>query len=183
MIWYTFQVFVLLIRSALAAVLVASGAAKLSDIRSFVMTLAGLGLPAHRPYVLRGLAISIPLLEIGVGIVAVTGLWATIINGILLVLMCSFSLIVMIALQKKVNISCRCFGALSDSQFNGKGLVRNLLLTVLALIVFLSGSASSSQIGGALGTTMLLVAGYLVFGIATTQAAKSLAAIKERMAS
>lgn len=111
-----------------------------------------------------------------------TNFGVIIVNSILLALTCSFSLVVIIALRKKINISCRCFGALSDSQFNGKGLARNLLLTVFALTTFLNGSASSSPFDGTLGTTILLVTGYLLFGIATTQAAKSLAMIKERMA-
>lgn len=37
-----------------------------------------------------------------------------------------------IALCRKLDVACRCFGTLSDSQFSGKGLARSLLLTVLA---------------------------------------------------
>lgn len=65
MIWHMLQIPILLIRSALAAILIASGAAKLSDVRGFAMTLVGLGFPAYKQHWLRGLAISIPLFEVG----------------------------------------------------------------------------------------------------------------------
>ena len=181
MIQLLIQITVLLIRAVLAAVLVAAGAAKLADTRSFAHTLIGLGVPARRKHLVRGLALAVPLLEIGLGLGLVSGLWPTVISGAVLVLMCSFSLVVLVALRKAPHVACRCFGALSDSQFSGKGLVRSLLLTILAIVAFWSGNAYTPQLEGSPSTIVLLVAGYLLFAVAAAQAARTIATLKERM--
>ncbi len=174
-------VIVFLLRASLAAVLVAAGAAKLADTRSFAITLIGLGVPARRERLLRGLALTIPLVEMGVGVMVVSGFWPAVTNGVLLLLMCSFSIVVIVALLKNLQVKCRCFGALSDSQFSGKGLVRSLLLTVLASVVFWAGNSFSLQFEGSPGIVLLLIAGYLVFAVVAAQAATSIAVLKERM--
>jgi hypothetical protein len=98
-----------------------------------------------------------------------------------LVLYCGFTLVVIYALRRKVNVACRCFGMLSDSQFSSKGLARSLLLTLLAVIVLWGGRTYSLQFDGPPVAVLLLVAGFLLFGLAAAQAAKSIAVIKERM--
>ena len=55
------QLIILLSRASLAAVLVAAGAAKLADVRSFATTLRGLGMPARQEPLIRGLAFIFPL--------------------------------------------------------------------------------------------------------------------------
>ncbi|MGH2531638.1 MAG: MauE/DoxX family redox-associated membrane protein, partial [Thermomicrobiales bacterium] len=65
----------LLARATLAAVLIAAGAAKLVDTRGFATTLVGLGLPARRDRLVTATATAIPLLELGVGFMAVTRFW------------------------------------------------------------------------------------------------------------
>jgi hypothetical protein len=177
------QIIVLLIRALLAAVLVAAGAAKLADTRSFAATVVGLGIPARRKRLVRGLALAIPLLEMGLGLGLVSGLWSTGINGAVFVLLGGFSLVVLIALRKAPNVACRCFGALSDSQFSRKGLARSLFLTALAAVVFWYGNTFSLQLNGASGSIVLLVMGYLVFAGVVAQAAKTLGIIKERLSS
>lgn len=94
------QIVLLLIRAVLAAVLVAAGAAKLADTRSFARTLIGLGVPARQERLVHGLAFAVPLLEVGLGLGLVSGLWPTLISSAVLVLMCSFSLVVLVALRK-----------------------------------------------------------------------------------
>src|SRR6266851_3765799 len=107
------QITIFLITASLAAVLVAAGAAKLGDISSFATTLIGLGVPAYWKRVVRGLALAVPLLEIGLGLALISGLWAPLIKDAVLVLMCGFDMIVLIALRKAPNVTCRCFGSLS----------------------------------------------------------------------
>lgn len=174
-----FQIVVLLMRASLAAVLVAAGAAKLADTRSFALTLRGIGLPVRPPWLIRGLALATPLLELGSGLAAVSGLWPQLINGIVLVLMCGFSLVVVVALSRKLNVACRCFGTLSDSQFSRRGLVRSLLLVLCAALVFGGEQAGIAGVDGGLGMNLLLVAGFLLFALAAAQAAKTLAILKE----
>ncbi len=180
MIQLLVQIIVLLIRALLAAVLVAAGSAKLADTRSFATTLIGLGVPAHRERLVRGLALVVPLAEVGLGLGLVSGFWPTVINGAVLVLMCGFSTIVLVALRKAPTVACRCFGALSDSQFSGKGLARSLLLTVLAVVTLWSGNTYTPPFNRSPGAAILLVAGYLLFAAAAAQAAATIAAVKAR---
>lgn len=182
MIQSILQVIILVMRASLAAVLVAAGAAKLADTGSFATTLLALRVPAGRGVLLRGLALFIPLLEVGVGIAVVSGLWPAVINSIVLVLMGGFSIVVLVALRRKLQVACRCFGTLSDSQFSGKGLARSLLLTVLAVIVFWGGNTYAPQFNAFPGVIILLDAGFLLFALAAAQAAKTIAILKERTA-
>lgn len=173
------QVIVLLMRASLAAVLLAAGAAKLADTRSFALTLLGLGMPVRLRLLTRGLAYAIPLLEMVLGLAIVSGLWPLFVNGAVLTLMGGFSLVVIVALSRKLNVACRCFGTLSDSQFSKQGLARSLLLTILALVVFWSGTAYTASLGWSPGFALLLVAGFLIFALAAAQAAKTIAILKE----
>jgi uncharacterized membrane protein YphA (DoxX/SURF4 family) len=172
------QILIFLGRASLAAVLVAAGAAKLADVRSFATTLRGLGMPAHYEPLIRGLAIIVPLTEVVLGIGLVSGLWPTVINAIVLVLMAGFSLVVLFALRKRLHVACRCFGMLSDSQFSKKGLARSLLLTLLAAMVLWGERVYSLRFDASPVAILLLVAGFLLFGLAAGQAAKTMAVIK-----
>ena len=178
---HTLQLALFGIRASLAAVLVAAGSAKLADTPSFAATLTGLGLPAGKPRLVRGLALAIPLLEVGLGLAVVGGLWPIVINGSVLFLMSGFSVVVLVALHKTPHVACRCFGALSDSQFTTRGLARCLLLTASAAAVFGGGNAYSLHFEVPLGAVVLLVVGYLLFAIAVAQAAQTIARVKVRM--
>src|SRR5712692_871118 len=126
------QVIMLFMRASLAVVLVAAGAAKLADTRSFAVTLMGLGVPVRRQLFLRGFAIIVPLTELALGLAIISGLWPTIVNGAVFALMCGFSLVVIIALRRKLNVACRCFGAFSNSPGLSILLVAGFLLFALA---------------------------------------------------
>jgi hypothetical protein len=173
---------VLLMRTSLAAVLIAAGAAKLADTQSFATTLLGLGVPARRRLLVLRLALFVPLLEVAVGIATVSGLWPTLINGIVLLLMGGFSLIVLVALRRKLAVACRCFGALSESQFSPQGLARSSFLTIVAGVVFWSGRTFPIQFEASPAATLLLVSGFLLFASAAAHAAKTIAILKERSA-
>jgi len=67
------QVIMLFMRASLAVVLVAAGAAKLADTRSFAVTLMGLGVPVRRQLFLRGFAIIVPLTELALGLAIISG--------------------------------------------------------------------------------------------------------------
>jgi len=177
----TLQVLIFLARASLAAVLVAAGAAKLADVRGFAVTLGGLGIATRLDFLIRGLAFLFPSLELLLGIALVSGLWPTLINIVVVVLMGSFSLVVLYALRRKLHVACRCFGTLSDSQFSGKGLTRSILLTLLAIIVLGGGRAYSLQFVAPPVAILLLVSGFLLFGLTAAQAARSIAVLKERM--
>jgi uncharacterized membrane protein YphA (DoxX/SURF4 family) len=174
---------VLILRAFLAAILVTSGAAKMADRQGFATTLMTLGLSIRPVYLVLGLSVAIPLLEIGIGVFLVSGFWPSMLNIAVLVLMGSFTLITIFALRKKLSVACRCFGALSDSQFNRKGLVRSLLLTGSALLVFWGGNTYSLGFDGSPSSIILLVAGYLILAGVAAQAAKTIAMLKARLPS
>jgi uncharacterized membrane protein YphA (DoxX/SURF4 family) len=175
-------VMILLMRTSLAAILIAAGAAKLADTHSFATTLLGLGVPARQRLLVQRLALFVPLLEGGVGIATVSGLWPTLINGIVLILMGSFSLVVLVAVRRKRAVACRCFGALSESQFSPKGLARSSFLVVVAAVVFWSGRVFPIQFETSPAAAVLLVSGFLLFAVAAAHAAKTIAILKERSA-
>lgn len=174
-----FQIIVLLLRALLAAVMVAAGAAKLADTRSFALTLRGIGLPVRPAGLIRGLALAVPLLELGVGLAAISGIWPQLINGLMLALLGIFSVVVVVALSRRLNVACRCFGTLSDSQFSRRGLLRSVLLTLGAAVVFVGEQTGFARVSGGSGLNLLLVAGFLLFALAAAQAAKTLAILKE----
>jgi uncharacterized membrane protein YphA (DoxX/SURF4 family) len=174
------QIAVPLMRASLAAVLVAAGAAKLVDLHGFATTLIGLGIPARWERLVHALTLAVPLLEISLGLALVSGFWPTAISVAALALMCGFSIVVLVALRKVPNVACRCFGALSDSQFSGKGLARSLSLTVLAFVTWWSGNAYPVLFDRSPGAAILLVAGYLLFAAAAAQAAATIAAVKAK---
>lgn len=174
------QIAVLLLRAFLAIILLAAGAAKLADMRNFSTTLIGLGIPAWRPLLIRGIALSVPLVEVVLGMAIVSNLWPTIVDSAVLVLMSSFSIVVIVALRKKLQVTCRCFGALSDSQFSSKGLLRSVGLTAAALAVMWGDRAVSLQQNASPGMIALLIVGFLLFALASMQAARTLAVLKRR---
>jgi hypothetical protein len=55
------------------------------------------------------------------------------------------------------------------------------LLTGVAAIVFWSGKVFSPQVTASPGTSILLVAGFLLFALAAAQAAHTIAVLKEEM--
>jgi len=183
MIQLIVQATIFLIRFLLAAVLITSGAAKLTDTRGFTLTLIGLGLPTRRNYLIRSLSLLFPLLELGLGLVIVSGRWPEVVDILLLALLTFFSAVVIRAVITTPNVTCRCFGALSNSQFSGRGLVRSLLLTFLAAVVEWNDIVNQPRFDGPPIAIILLILGYLIFAAAAAEAAKTLALIKERSAS
>lgn len=170
------------LRAILAVLLVAAGAAKLADTRSFTATLLALGVPTQPENIVRSIAFAIPLIEAIVGLASISGFWQPVVNGAVLLLMAGFMLIVIIALRKAPYATCRCFGALSDSQFSVRGLVRSVLLTVGALIVFWWGQTTPSmQLNALSGSMLLLILGYLMFALGVAQAATVTAVVKARI--
>jgi uncharacterized membrane protein YphA (DoxX/SURF4 family) len=171
---------ILLARAILAAVLVAAAGAKLADTPGFATTLVGLGIPARREALVRGLAVAIPLIEVGFGLALVSGLWPEATSVAVLILMGFFSAVVIMALFRRPYVTCRCFGALSDSQFSARGLARDAVLTALAAAVVWSEAVRHPRFDGPVASIVLLICGYLVFAAAAAQAASTIAVLRKR---
>ena len=160
-----------------------AGAAKLVDVSGFARTLAGL-MPRSTATdeTIRALAVAIPMGELLLGVVVITGLWSTVTDVIVLLVMCAFSVTVVLARRVAPHVKCRCFGTLSDSQFSGPGFIRSLVLTGLAFLVVIAGHISStlSVKPPGIENTLLLVCGCLIFAVSASLAAQMLAQIKGR---
>lgn len=178
---FVMESIILLIKGFLATVLIAAGAAKFSDISGFTTTLIGLGMPARRRCLVRGLAFTVPLTEIGLGFFLIGDFFPLVVNTAVLLLMGVFSLVVLIALRKTPHVTCRCFGALSDLQFSWKGLARSIFLMVLAAVVVWEEKRYVPPAEMLLGPGVLLIVGYIIFAVGVAQAAKTIAMLKERI--
>lgn len=171
-----------IVRIFLAILLVTAGAAKIADRVSFKTTLVSLGMPARHQKLVSATAIATPFMEIFLGLFVVSGLWALIINAILLGVMSGFTLIVLFGLFKAPHATCHCFGALSNSQFSKRGLLRNLLLTGAALtVLLLTNRFPLPQSPALLPMELFLVAGYLLLALCTAQATRIMVLVKERV--
>src|SRR5450631_184282 len=131
MIYSTLQIVTFVGRSFLAVTLIVAATAKFVNLNSFATTLVNLGIPSRFT---RVGALTISIFEASLGFITISSLWMYLINVLLLTLMSCFSVIVFIALRKAPHVTCQCFGALSEAQFNWQTLLRNLFLTGLAFV-------------------------------------------------
>lgn len=176
------EVLTVVARGGLAATLIAAGASKLADIRGFTQTLKALGLAVGRESWAQAMPLGVPVMESGVGALSVAGIWLLPIDVVVFALMTSFVVITAYAMYRAPGTVCRCFGALADSRFGTRGLVRNIGLALVAGLVVWSDGAHPITANGALGARILLVGGYILFGLAVVQASRTLAEVKARMA-
>src|SRR5690348_4137300 len=79
MVGNVIEVLVFAARALLGIVLIMAGAAKLVDVSGFARTLAGL-MPRSTATdeTIRALAVAIPMGELLLGVVVITGLWSTV---------------------------------------------------------------------------------------------------------
>lgn len=175
------EVLTLVARGGLAATLIVAGASKFADIHRFTQTLKSLGLSETRYHWTRVVAVAIPITESGVAALSVAGIWLLPVDVIVFALMTSFVVISAYAMYKVPGAVCRCFGALVDSRFGIRELVRNLVYFLVAVLVIWSDHAYSIQLNSTLDARVLLVVGYAIFGLAIVQASRTLAEVKARM--
>jgi hypothetical protein len=161
-------------RMVVAAVLVAAGAAKLADLRSFRGTLVGLGLPFSRvlpPLVAAG--------ELVVGVAGLTSVWPQVTDAVTVVLTLGFVVIAGVALRRSPGLRCRCFGALSNSRFGRTMLARSLVLATVAMAVLLADLARDTAAAWSAPTLAVLLSSVLVFGLAAGQTARAIDVVHE----
>jgi hypothetical protein len=162
-------------RAAVAAVLVASGAAKLADLHTFRATLVGLGLT-------RGAgpaAWLLATLELGIGVASLSSAWPTATDALVLGLTLAFAGTAAVAAKRAPGLRCRCFGALSDSQFGRKALVRSVALAALAAAVLAAGLAHEAKGDWSAVWVVALLATAALFALASGQAARALGTVQE----
>jgi hypothetical protein len=171
------QIAIFGIRAVLAAVLIAAGAAKLADRPSFTLTLLGLGVKSTYAPIL---AVTIPMLEVGLGLGLVAALWPYPVSAAVLAMLVLFSLVTLSAIQLRSRVECRCFGSLTESHFGTSGLIRVVVLTSLAGINFGFVAIGQPRFEVPTQADVLLSAAYLLFGVCAAQAAMLIQNIRER---
>lgn len=165
-------------RAVVAAVLLASGAAKTVDLHSFARTLSAIGIPERWS---RQVAVATAAGELGLGIMSIAGAWVTLVDSLVLALTIAFVLVTAVAIANGRNVACRCFGALSNSRFGARSLVRAGVLSAAAAFVLARNSALEATYDPlSAGTAMVLVVAAL-FAFASAQAARAVEIVqKER---
>lgn len=162
-------------RAVVAAVLVASGAAKLADLHTFRATLVGLGLA-------RGAgpaAWLVATLELAIGVASLSSASPTATDVLVLGLALVFAGTAAVAAKRAPGLRCRCFGALSDSQFGRKALVRSVALATLAAVVLAAGLVHEAKADWSAPWVAMLLATAVLFALASGQAARALGTVQE----
>jgi len=165
------------LRALLAAVLVVSSTAKLVDLPGFERTLRQLRLPGTMG-VTRRLAVAVPCLELILGELSISGVAQQYVAVAVLIVFVGFTLVTAAAFMTGSDAQCRCFGALTGSQFTKGGLVRGLSLTAGAAVVSIWFSAGNRVAWSPL-ESVLVAAGFLVLGAAAAQASYTIARIHD----
>jgi uncharacterized membrane protein YphA (DoxX/SURF4 family)/thiol-disulfide isomerase/thioredoxin len=128
--------FVVLVVLLLAALFAVAGFAKLADLRGSRRVLVDFGVPAA--FAPAG-AVLLPLVEIATAVALVlhpTARWGAIAA---LVLLLAFVAGVANALRQGKDVDCGCFGRIYSATAGTATLVRNVVLTALALVVVVHG--------------------------------------------
>jgi uncharacterized membrane protein YphA (DoxX/SURF4 family) len=135
---------VVILRLALAAVLVTSGVAKLFDRSGSRSAVEGFGVPARLAGPVAGV---LPVAEIMIAAALLLGpmsRFGAVAAALLLVV---FGAIIALALARGRQVACHCFGVLSGSTAGPVTLARNLALSAVAAFVALAPDARYPGIG------------------------------------
>jgi hypothetical protein len=160
--------FILFMRACVGLVLVAAGAAKLSDRQEFQRTLNSL----TRAVVPGVIALAIPTAEILLGLLLLNQVVATALMIAVLTLTGGFLILSFVMARSEAQPSCRCFGELGNGRFGWRTVVRNAVLFAATVIVASHDAASVER--PASTWRILCSLTVLLFALAVAQASKAL---------
>lgn len=109
-----------------AAVFVYAGVAKFATFNNWTFQARALGAPDPA-------VVFVPLAEIALGVMLVGGWWLmqTIVAGLLLVV--SFTVLLLVRLRDPDRLPCSCFGATSQRPMSWLDVLRNVILIALLI--------------------------------------------------
>jgi uncharacterized membrane protein YphA (DoxX/SURF4 family) len=123
-------------RLLLGGVLLYAGFSKLNDGWRFAEAIANYRLlPAQANQIL---ALTLPWLEVALGLLLILGLWLRAAAGLSALLFFAFAAAVAAALARNLDISCGCFGTGGASQVGIKTLALDLFCFACAIVILLS---------------------------------------------
>ncbi len=111
----------------LGVVLLLSGALKVVGPPVWKAQAAELGVP-------RPVAVTVPLVELVLGVLLVLGVGRRAAAGLAVLLLAGFTVFVVRLLRRGQRAPCACFGALSRSELGWSAVVRNLVLIGLGVV-------------------------------------------------
>jgi methylamine utilization protein MauE len=171
------EVLVLGAKSAVAALLLVAGGAKLADLASFASAVR-LFAPRRASWaVLRAAALGIALAELALGAASLSSPAAAWPNRVAFAAGCAFVAVSGVGYAFHRGRSCRCFGALSQRKFDAAGIARSAVVAVVAAAAMAPVQPSSVQLTAAARLALLGAAALLAF-VAFT-AARALAVSRE----
>lgn len=162
---------VFIVRSVLATVLIAAGAAKLADLSSLTSTLKEL--TNGRVRRAAPLAAAIASCELSLGLLSYASVWRQAVDVTILGLTFGFVGTTAYAAARRPTLRCRCFGTLSQSRFDMKALLRTLTLAVSAALVVATWSAWSDVANSPTASFLIVIVGG-VFALTVIQATRAL---------
>jgi thiol-disulfide isomerase/thioredoxin/uncharacterized membrane protein YphA (DoxX/SURF4 family) len=125
------QTFALVCRLALAAVLMVSAVAKLSDPTGTREAVTAFGLRARAGTLV---ALVLAPVELAVAVLLLPGATAPLGAALALALLAVFSTVVTVHLVRGSRPACNCFGRIGSSDISGRTLLRNAALAGLAVV-------------------------------------------------
>lgn len=123
-------------RLVLGGILLYAGFTKLNDGWRFAEAIANYRiLPAQANQLL---ALTLPWLEVVLGLLLVLGLWLRAAAGLATVLFLGFSVAVIAALARQLDISCGCFGTGEAAKLGAQTLALDVFCLVCGSMILLS---------------------------------------------
>lgn len=129
-------------RIILAFVFIFAGAEKISDPDQFAVAISNYKI--FPIFSLNIIAITLPWLEVAAGILLLFGISVKENSAIIGTLMIFFTVIVLIALLRGLDIDCGCFGTSDGQKVGLVKIIENIGLIILSLHIFFFGNNSFS---------------------------------------
>jgi hypothetical protein len=158
------------IRLALAAVFIPAGLAKLLNREAFARAVANYRLLP--PAAVRPVARTLPVLELGAGLLLLAGLGTRLVAATLAVLLVAFALAVSVNLLRGRRIDCGCFTGPGPREITWATVARNAGLSAVAVWL---AAAQPATLGGSDSAavavlTLTLLLSFRLAGAALTTA-------------
>lgn len=154
-------------KSALAALLLVAGGAKLADLGGFASTVR-LFLPRRASWpVLRDVALAITLAELALGTASLSSPALRWLNPVIFALGCGFVAVSVTGYALHRGRSCHCFGALSARKFDKAGIARSTVVAAAAAVAMRAVRPSFVQLAPAERIALLGISCLLAFAAYT----------------
>lgn len=138
------EVTVLVLRIFLGAIFLISAVGKLLAPRTFVRNVVRYNVLPEPPSKVYGWLL--PYAELASAIILFLGWQAQWGALIVIVMLLSFMVAVSIVMARHQNLSCSCFGLLYQEKVGRRTLIRDVVLLLMAVVIFIFDDGSSSVI-------------------------------------